>query len=396
MGNDFFGVCIPLAKAFCIMPDLTPSTSRKSLLDKIYAFLIYFLVLFCHITELFKLYQIVTGEYFILDEFIRNYTVTSFHFTTILKIVFIKGEISKRAFREIMEFEDAIYKSLNEDIHQLYKACIIPVQNSRKYYLAGFVLVVAFYLAAPLFRDPIQIQKDNESIRIRQVPLSSWSPVEEHYWYAFVWTGLTGSYLTIFFVTTDLICFSFIAFGTCRIEILRHYIRNFNQYCRNIMLTHGYSREDSARILQKKIIIYHQDIISYVKMINGSLKNLMLLDFLPGSLQLAGLIFQLMKNLNYIQCILLGEFICSLIARVFIYAHNAHNLSQISQQLADDWFEIDWNDLPKGVKTNLHICIMRSQKSLYITVGDLDVITMKTFLVILKGTYSYLMLLMTI
>ncbi|XP_019773011.2 odorant receptor 30a [Dendroctonus ponderosae] len=396
MGNDFFGVCIPLAKAFCIMPDLAPSTSRKSLLDKIYAFLIYFLVLFCHITELFKLYQIVTAEYFILDEFIRNYTVTSFHFTTIFKIVFIKGEISKRAFREIMEFEDAIYKSLNDDIHQLYKACIIPVQNSRKYYLAGFVLVVAFYLAAPLFRDPIQIQKDNESIRIRQVPLSSWSPVEEHYWYAFVWTGLTGSYLTIFFVTTDLICFSFIAFGTCRIEILRHYIRNFNQYCRNIMLTHGYSREDSARILQKKIIIYHQDIISYVKMINGSLKNLMLLDFLPGSLQLAGLIFQLMKNLNYIQCILLGEFICSLIARVFIYAHNAHNLSQISQQLADDWFEIDWNDLPKGVKTNLHICIMRSQKSLCITVGDLDVITMKTFLVILKGTYSYLTLLMTI
>lgn len=176
MENDFFGICIPLAKTFRIMPDLAPRSSRIKFLDKIYAFFIYFLALFCHITELFKLYQIVTGEYFILDEFIRNYTVTSFHFTTLIKIVFIKGrilpawnsrcfeltlfshclgQISKRAFREIMDFEKAIYKSVNKDIHQLYKTCIIPVQNSRMYYLAGFVLVVAFYLAAPLFRGRI-------------------------------------------------------------------------------------------------------------------------------------------------------------------------------------------------------------------------------------------------
>uniref|UniRef100_R9PSS6 Odorant receptor n=1 Tax=Dendroctonus ponderosae TaxID=77166 RepID=R9PSS6_DENPD len=341
MKNDFFGFCIPLARFIYIMPDKTPQ-NVYGWRNKLWAVFMYGLAVFCHLTEIIKLFQIVTAKYFLLGEFIRNFVITSLHFTSLGKAMFIGGKTGKKAFEKILDFEKHVYKNLGDDIRLIYKNKVTSIQKVKKYYLIGIILVVIFYVAAPIFREPIHIQDGNQTIRFRQVPLSSWSPFEQYYWLTFIWTGLTGIYLSIFFVTTDLICYS------------------------------------------------------YVQMINEGMKNLMVLDFLPGSVQLAGMIYQMMTNLSVIQCILLGQFICSLIARVFIYSNSANNLSQLSKQLAVDWFEIDWTELPKDVTNNLNFCIMRSQKNLQITVGDLSVITMESFLTILKGTYSYLMLLMTI
>ncbi|ENN81746.1 hypothetical protein YQE_01866, partial [Dendroctonus ponderosae] len=390
MKNDFFGFCIPLAKYIYILPDITPQDHTKPLLHKIFAVIIYVLALFCYFSEVVKLYQIVTGEYFVYDELIRNYTVSYFHFTSLIKAVNIKGAISARTFKTIIGFEDNIYNGEDEDIRKVYKASVTPIQRVRKYYMAGMVMVVICYACAPAFRDPIEIQRENETIRIRQLPISAWSPVEEYFWLDFVWKSLVGAYLAYFFVTTDLILYSFIAFGACQVRILQHYIHNFNRYCEDIMHTEGVSKNESARLLQKQLIAMHQDVISYVNMINGSIKQLMMLEFIPGSVQLAGMLYQLMTNLNAIQCIFLGQFISCLIARIFIYTNSANDLSQLSQQLAADWFEIDWIELPKDIKMNLNICILRCQKNLCIIVGDLNAIDMTTFLTILKGSYLFL------
>nr|QXE93247.1 odorant receptor 21 [Eucryptorrhynchus brandti] len=396
--NNFFGVCMPLAYYFCMLPSdiLEDRSKRFRLFYDVYAGAIYMMALFCHLGELIKLYQILADENFIFDELIRNYIITLYHVNALIKCIFLRGKVGSRIYRTIIEYENKIYQSQNESVISIYKLTLSSIRNTKRYYLAGMVLVVVFYIAAPAFRDPYYIQKGNETIIVPQVPLSSWTLVDDNYWYAFVWTSAAGTYLTIFFVTTDLICYSFIAFGSCQLDILQYYINNFHEYSQEIMDQTGCTKTESFRMLQREYLMMHQDIISYVKALNGSLKKIMMLDFLPSSIQLAGIIFQMMTNLSIIQCTLLGHFTCTLIARMFIYCNSADNLAVQSQNIATAWYQIDWTELPYDVRRNIILCIARSQKPLTITIGDFQAISLGTFLVILKGTYSYMMLLTTV
>nr|QXE93202.1 odorant receptor 21 [Eucryptorrhynchus scrobiculatus] len=396
--NDFFGVCMPLAYYFCMLPSdvLENRNERFRLFYDVYAGAIYMIAIFCHASQLVKLYQILADENFIFDELIRNYIITLYHFNALIKCIFLRGKVSSRIYRTIIEYENKIYQSQNESLISIYKLTLSSTRNTKRYYLAGIVLVVVFYIAAPAFRDPYYIQRENETIIVPQVPLSSWTLVDDKYWYAFAWTSAAGTYLSIFFVTTDLICYSFIAFSTCQLDILQYYINNFHEHSQEIMDQTGCTKTESFRIFQRECLKTHQDIISYVKALNGSLKKIMMLDFLPSSIQLAGIIFQMMTNLSVIQCTLLGHFVCTLIARIFIYCNSADNLAAQSQNIATAWYQIDWTELPYDVRKNIVLCIARSQKPLTITIGDFQAISLGTFLVILKGTYSYMMLLTTV
>lgn len=171
MKNDFFGFCIPLARFICIMPDKTPQ-QVNGWRNKLCALFIYGLAIFCHLTEIIKLYQIVTAKYFILGEFIRNYVITSLHFTSLVKAVFIGGKnqshiwslfelillfcllgkIGEKAFEIILDFEKHVYRNPRDDIRLIYKNKVTSLQKVKKYYLIGIILVVVFYVAAPIFR----------------------------------------------------------------------------------------------------------------------------------------------------------------------------------------------------------------------------------------------------
>ncbi|CAG9762841.1 unnamed protein product [Ceutorhynchus assimilis] len=382
-----------LAHYFAMLPDIL---GNKGLFYSIYTVVIYLLALFCNLSELIKLYQIITADIFIFDELIRNFVITGLHFTSLLKCLFLRSKLGGRIFKKIINYEKQVYESGNKQIVAIYEQVLSSMRRTRNYYAVGILVVVVFYIAAPSFRDPYYIQKGNRTIVVQQMPLSSWTPLEENYWFSYIWTSSAGAYLTIFFVTTDLTCYSFIMFGVCQINILNHFISNFYQYSKDIEINQECTQEESFRILQRELIMMHQEAITYIKELNSALKNIMFLDFVPSSIQLAGIIFQLMTNLNIIQCILLGEFILTLIARIFIYCNNAHMLSVQSQKVASTWYNIPWNELPEDVRRDMVFCIMRAQKPLCITIGALGPISLTTFLAILKGTYSYMMLLMTI
>lgn len=60
---------------------------------------------------------------------------------------------------------------------------------------------------------------------------------------------------------------------------------------------------------------------SYVNMMNDSIKQLMMLEFLPGSLQLAGMLYQLMVN-SFYSCFISKSFHSNLNIKVMHFLKN--------------------------------------------------------------------------
>lgn len=83
---------MPLAYYFGMLPDILEIQSKTfRIAYKVYVALVYLLATFCHLSQLIKLYQILTDENFIFDELIRNYIITSYHFTALIKCLFLRG-----------------------------------------------------------------------------------------------------------------------------------------------------------------------------------------------------------------------------------------------------------------------------------------------------------------
>ncbi|CAG9764181.1 unnamed protein product [Ceutorhynchus assimilis] len=380
-----------------MLPNISENKSRHyKITHNVHTFFIYLVALCCVLAEVIKLYQIVTDDYFIYDELIRNLVMTTFHITTMLKCVFLRSRTSAKLFKAIINYEKMVYDSANDKIISIYRELLTNMQKTRNYYFMVFLTNVVFYIAAPKFRDPYYITRNNVTAIVQQMPISSWTPIENNYWFSFIWTSGVGFYLVIFFLTTDLTINSFIMFGVCQIKILKHFISDFHYYANDIKQKRSCTKEESFRMLQKELIIMHQEILSSIRDLNKTLKKVMLIDFVPSSLQLAGVLFQTMANLSVIQCILVGQFIVTLCARIFIYCNNAQNLAVQSESVASTWYDIDWTELPHDVRKNIVFCMSVAQKPLYITVGDMGNITLETFLSIIKGAYSYMMLLNTI
>nr|WJJ63322.1 odorant receptor 22 [Pachyrhinus yasumatsui] len=397
--NNFFGICIPLGYYFGLLPNIFTKRSKSfRTFYKLYIGFMISLGIFCHWTELYKLYQIITNDNFIFDEAIRNYIITAYHFTTMIKCYFLKGKLSRKIFAKILQYEQKINASENAEIILVYNKSVAAVRKTTALYFMGIILVVITYIPAPLYRDPYIIIRGNETIEIKQMPLSSWTPFDEsvNYWPAFVWTSFAGTYLSVFFVTTDLTCFSFVMFGICQIMILKHFIVNFHRYTHIMQKEHRLEKNESIKMLQRECIKMHQGIILYGSELNTRFKNIMFLDFVPSSLQIAGMIFQIMTNLSIIQCVLLAQMTCTLIARMFIYCKCAHDLAEQSTSIALAWYEIDWSEFPSDVRKNIIMCIQRSQHPIKLTIGNFQDVTLSTFLMILKGTYTYIMVLQTV
>nr|QXE93215.1 odorant receptor 34 [Eucryptorrhynchus scrobiculatus] len=394
--NDFLGICIPFAYYFCILPDIVEFKKIfYKAAYKFYTVIIYLMAIACQAGQFVKLYQLFHEENKLWDEIIRNYTTTSVHCFALMKCVFLRGKVSGEIFKKVLKYEEDVYESDNQDLKSVYQSALASVTKTR-FYLAGIIGVVGFYIIALALGEPYYIQKGNETVTVRRLLLSAWTPWEDSILLSFLATSLMGAYLSMFFIVSDMICYSLIFFGICQTEVLHLYISHFSRYSTETQETDGHAKWISRRLHQRKCIIIHQEIISYVKDLNDVMKNIMILDFVPSSIQLAGMIYQMMTYPNIVQGILVSQFVITLIGRNFIYCNAANVLAVRSKMIAYAWYETDWTEMPPDVKKNILICITRSQRPLYIGIGNFQNISLETFLVIMKGTYSYVMLLTTI
>ncbi|CAG9766145.1 unnamed protein product [Ceutorhynchus assimilis] len=357
---------------------------------------VYGIVSFVVFSQLFKLYQICNDDLLIIDEVLRNIGITIYFANTFFRGIFLKGKLSGKIFKKAFEFEDSIYSTGDLTVQTAYETSLILVQRTKYCYFMIAVLMMGGYVPAPLFRDPYYVTKGNETVAVTQTPISMWIPFDNSYFLAYVYSTSFGSFTTFVLAATDLICYCFILFGVCQMDVMRHYMSNFQRYATEHSATHRTTMEDSYRKMQNENLQRHKDIVSYVIQLNDTLKNILLLDFVPSSIQVATLIFLIVRNLSLAQLLLLSQSVAFHLVRVFIYCYSSNILTQRGLEIANFWYNLDWTEYPEDVRKNLVMCIMTPQKPLHIAIGNFHNISLETFLAIVRGAYSYSLLLTTI
>ncbi|XP_076260256.1 odorant receptor 67c-like [Rhynchophorus ferrugineus] len=395
--NDFFARCIPLCYVMGAIPKEATDPNLKARIGyRVYSVILLGSALFFNSATFYKLFEMIIRRDYV-EKIITNYMLASLHLAGIIKSLMTKSKKGGWLLSRMIEFEKKVYKSNDKQILTLYRRNIQAFRSLSGWYFVGIVIVVACYASSSIFRPKEFMIHGNETIEVKQVPMMIISPFDQHdqHMAAFFWSTCTGGFLAIYFVTGDLMCFGFTIFAFCQIDILKYFIENFSKKSQEIQNYHRCEPGHAFRIVQRECIIMHQDIIRYVEELNASMKYLMLVDFLPGSIQIASLLYQLMNNLNAIQIVLLGIFIITLIIRLHIYCNNANKITLESEMIGDIWYQSDWTEMPLDVQRNMMICIARTQKPLTITVADFQNASLATFVAIMKATYTYMMFLTT-
>ncbi|CAG9765450.1 unnamed protein product [Ceutorhynchus assimilis] len=382
---------------FCLLPDIVDF--RNEFIRMLYnhcAKFVYGVAIFINFSQVVKLYQIFNDDPFILDEVFRNLNITLYFTNVIIRGIFLKGKLSGKIFKKVFEFEDSIYSTGDPTVQATYQTSLSLVQTTKYCYVITAFLMMGCYLPAPLFRDPYYITINNETVAVPQMPVSIWIPFHKSYLLSYLYAASCGSWVTYIFTITDMICYCFILFGVCQMDVLCHYISNFERYATEHSATHGTTLEKSLRKMQKDNLQRHKEIISYVIQLNDTMKNILLADFVPSSIQMATIIYLMLKNLSVVQVFLLSQFIVFQLARIFIYCYSANILTQKGLEIGTYWYNLDWTEYPEDIRKNIVMCILRPQKPLHISIGKFHDISLETFLAIVRGTYSYSLLLTTI
>nr|QXE93245.1 odorant receptor 19 [Eucryptorrhynchus brandti] len=254
--------------------------------------------------------------------------------------------------------------------------------------------VVSFlYFLHPFFMElPTEIV-NNETVILKTLPLSTWWPIniQKHYWIAYCWNVFDGTLGSSFVINSDILTFSLIVFALSQLKILSYRLRQFNYERKNIdnfRNCDAYFKETFLNLVKE-----HQKIIRYIDTFNQAMKYVMLFDFLQCSVQLATITLQLLvMEINAQNVFFVGEFMFTMIIRIVIYYFNANEVIFQSQALAMDLWQTNWYEQNAEVKKMMIFFMARAQRPLKFQIGPFGVMSLETFITILKATYSYMML----
>ncbi|XP_018567067.2 odorant receptor Or2-like [Anoplophora glabripennis] len=190
---------------------------------------------------------------------------------------------------------------------------------------------------------------------------------------------------------TDAYNFNLIIFPLGQIRILTHVLSNFPRYVLKVKDQLQCSRDEASFVTLRECILKHKGIIRYLEEYNDTMKNIMLLDFLQSSLQLASIMIQfVLTKATVFNIIFHAEFVFSMLLRLLVYYWYANEIMLESINVSTAIYECGWYDEPKKVKQMMLLMIQRANKVLKLDIGPFTTMTLGTFLSILKASYSYL------
>nr|AUF73038.1 odorant receptor [Anoplophora chinensis] len=196
---------------------------------------------------------------------------------------------------------------------------------------------------------------------------------------------------TTFISCADIFAFSLILFGVGQIKILKLILSNFQEYTMKIKNLLHCSQEEASYITLRECILKHQEIIEYIKEYNLVMKNIMVLDFLMSSMQLASIVLTLLvTKVTLINTVYSGQFAVCMFLRLLVYYWYANEIMVHGSEIGLALCNSNWYEESERVQKMMVIMLMRCNRELCLEIGPFAAMTLRTFLGILKATYSYI------
>ncbi|XP_060534040.1 odorant receptor 45b-like isoform X4 [Cylas formicarius] len=138
----------------------------------------------------------------------------------------------------------------------------------------------------------------------------------------------------------------------------------------------------------KDLVLQHQNVIAFITKLNGSIKYLIFMEFLLNSLNIAAVSIQF---ITFEKTMLASPilFFGILFTQTFVLGWSANEIKVQSLMLADALYRSPWYEQNETVKKMVLTMIMRAQTPLVLTIGPFDAMTTQSALAIMKGSYSY-------
>ncbi|XP_060531138.1 uncharacterized protein LOC132704859 isoform X2 [Cylas formicarius] len=391
--NKHLKVCMYSSSLLGIWPFIFEENPTLRQLYQLYSnFMLVYYTFFIG-TAYMKLAELLRADEIRMDDISANLCITLIYTITIIRQIMLRGKGVLKMIRYIIDTENKIYAAKDEKVIEAYDRCADLTIKLSKIYLAILFVITMSYFIHPLLEGGYFLQKGNETMLIRALPLSSWFPFDEqkYYWWAYAWHVVDACIGASFVTYTDILMFSMIVYPTGQLKILDYILRNFQFYEANVADGRG---DDRASYLAfRECISKHRDIIAYVDDFNGSMQNLMIFDFLQSSLQIASILTQVFGNeITLVLLSFVGTFFVGMILRLILYYYFANEVLILSVGLAGAIWDSGWCVQTPRVKYMMVVFMQRAQKSLKLFIGPFGVMSLQAFLSILRATYSYIML----
>lgn len=223
---------------------------------------IYFHI-FC-LTQLIQLVVLLTVDEVNYEEVSNNLGVLLVYFTSLVRCKVMKGEVVRRIITEVSNFEKKLREEMDKAISKIYKENVR--RNSRLciIFSTHTVLVSIIYTIWPFMVENQNVEVNNVTVEVKYFPISAWLPfdAQKHYVSAYILLVFNANYMsTMFFISTEIIAYSLITYPLGQIRILKHTLRNFQQYKSSMQRELDVSADAAGEILLRQCISKHQDII---------------------------------------------------------------------------------------------------------------------------------------
>ncbi|XP_059052762.1 odorant receptor 49b-like [Achroia grisella] len=349
------------------------------------------------------------GLYFIISEYVDlisslseiDLVISNLMITMMSQMCFLKAHSCvywQKEWKEIIRYVTEADK-FERDNSDDTKSKIIDKYTtySRKitygYWCIVFSTVVSV-CAAPLVHlipTPSKKRIPRNETELFTPIFGSWMPFDQYRppgsWITAIWHISICAYGGTGMAAYDSTTIVIMGFFECKLELLR-------QRCKEMLGSNdkGVSDED-ADIVIRQLHDIHMKVLKYMRLFNSVFSPLMFLYMFNSTLMICTCAYQLTVITNAAQRLLLGEYLGFGIAQLFFICWHSNKVLIKMDSLSYGTFESSWyTSTPLQRQYILFLCGQLRIKHVF-TAGPFTNLTLSTFITILKGAYSYYMLL---
>nr|WJJ63306.1 odorant receptor 6 [Pachyrhinus yasumatsui] len=201
------------------------------------------------------------------------------------------------------------------------------------------------------------------------------------------------------------VSFGVLGINMTLIGLLIHIIAQI-QYCKNLISKvfknkndfKGLNEETFFRIKRQIIfcIKYHQAIIRYTQRVYAIYSALLLVHITLTSAIFGIILYRIASNEEKLNLLRYYLELAGWIGTLFLTCYYGQRIITESNTIADAAYESFWYNAPLNLQRHVKLIIMRGQRPLTLRVASIGVISLETFVAVLKTAYSFFALLITI
>ncbi|XP_044260523.1 odorant receptor 4-like [Tribolium madens] len=149
--------------------------------------------------------------------------------------------------------------------------------------------------------------------------------------------------------------------------------------------------QEFVKKLTSDCVYHHQELIAMCDHAEEDFNYLMLSQFICSLLVVCLQLFQL--TFGSAEFFSMVFFLILILFQILCYCWHGNEVQLVSGELSRNAFEINWIIMKESSKTSLLLLMMRAQRPCYFTAGKFSILSLQTFMAIVRGAGSYFMFL---